>query len=62
MQMRFSEKMKNTPNYAADLFGNGPNAADFATAGDRGGTVEFSLLKKIRGKSPSIRAIQFLGL
>jgi phage terminase large subunit-like protein len=45
-----------------DMFGFGPNAADSATAGDRGGTVEFSLLKKIRGKSTGVRAIQFLGL
>ncbi|WP_439525881.1 terminase large subunit domain-containing protein [Roseovarius mucosus] len=45
-----------------DMFGFGANGQPVETAGDRGGTVEFSLLKKIRGKSPSIRAIQFLGL
>ncbi|MDF1716190.1 MAG: terminase large subunit [Antarcticimicrobium sp.] len=46
----------------ADLFANGPNAATLKKAGNRGGTVPFSLLEKIRGKSPSVRAIQFLGL
>lgn len=45
-----------------DLFGNGPNAPASKTQGDRRQTVPFSLLEKIRGKSPAIRAIQFLGL
>lgn len=45
-----------------DMFGFGANGQPVETDGDRGGTVEFSLLKKIRGKSLSIRAIQFLGL
>lgn len=45
-----------------DLFGNGPNAPASKSAGDRGGSVPLSLLKKIGGKSQAIRAIQFLGL
>ena len=45
-----------------DLFGNGPNAAFDRASGDRVLSLEFSLLKKIRGKSPGMRAIQFLGL
>ncbi|WP_448326128.1 terminase large subunit domain-containing protein [Sulfitobacter sp. M13] len=45
-----------------DLFGSGTNAAVSENAWDRGGTVAFSLLKKIRGKSPAVRAIQFLAL
>ncbi|MFD1482989.1 terminase large subunit domain-containing protein [Paracoccus nototheniae] len=45
-----------------DLFENGPNAPTSVLAGDRRQTVPFSLLEKIRGKSPGIRAIQFLGL
>lgn len=47
----------------ADLFGgSGPNAPK--SSGQKTGewAVPFSLLKKIRGKSQAIRAIQFLGL
>ncbi len=47
----------------ADLFGgNGPNAPTSPHRRTGGGTVPFSLLKKIGGKSQSVRAIQFLGL
>lgn len=47
----------------ADLFGGfGPNAPKPSGSGTGGVTVPFSLLSKIRGKSQSIRAIQFLGL
>lgn len=45
-----------------DLFGNGPNAPESLGTGDRGGPVPFSLLEKIGGKSPGVRAIAFLGL
>ncbi len=45
-----------------DLFANGTNVATLKKAGNRGGSVLFSLPEKIRGKSTSIRAIQFLGL
>lgn len=55
--------MRNArPTEHADLFGSGTNAATLAKEGDRYMTVPFSLLKKIRGKSRGIRAIQFLGL
>lgn len=47
----------------ADLFGeSGPNAPKAKGLLTDDGTVPFSLLKKIRGKSQAIRAIQFLGL
>jgi len=45
-----------------DLFGHGPNARTSVFQGIVYRTVPFSLLEKIRGKSPSMRAIQFLGL
>lgn len=45
-----------------DLFGHGPNAQTSVSAGDRRQSVPLSLLEKIRGKSPAMRAIQFLGL
>ncbi len=45
-----------------DLFGHGPNAQTSVLPGDRRQSVPLSLLEKIRGKSPSMRAIQFLGL
>lgn len=45
-----------------DLFGHGPNAQTSAFPGARRRTVPLSLLEKIRGKSPGMRAIQFLGL
>lgn len=54
------KKDNKTP--IAYLPGFGPNAADSANPQDRGGTVPFSLLKKIGGKSRGVRAIQFLGL
>lgn len=44
-----------------DLFGNGPNARISSLPEDRGQSVPLSLLEKIRGKSPGMRAIQFLG-
>ncbi len=47
---------------AHDLFGNGPNAPKSLRGRTDDGTVPFSLLEKIRGKSQAIRAIQFLGL
>lgn len=47
---------------ALDLFGNGPNAPASSAGRDRGLSVPFSLLKKIGGKSPGVRAIAFLGL
>ncbi|RYH02856.1 terminase [Salipiger sp. IMCC34102] len=53
---------KHTDRATADLFGTGPNAATSVNLGYRGGSVHFSLLEKIRGKSPGVRAIQFLGL
>lgn len=53
---------KHTDRATPDLFGNGPNAATSRMAGYRCLSVEFSLLIKIRGKSPAIRAIQFLSL
>ena len=40
----------------------GPNAATLRALGDRRLSVPFGLLEKIRGKSPAMRAIQFLGL
>lgn len=40
----------------------GPNAATLRALGDRPQSVPFKLLEKIRGKSPAMRAIQFLGL
>jgi phage terminase large subunit-like protein len=40
----------------------GPNGEGFDFSGDRRGTVAFSLLEKIRGKSPAMRACQFLAL
>ena len=55
--------MMNRENAAiGDLLGDGPNAGTFKKPQDRRWTVEFSLTKKIRGKSPAVRAIQFLGL
>jgi len=45
-----------------DLFGNGPNVGKGQTPADRRQPVPLSLLEKIRGKSPGMRAIQFLGL
>lgn len=39
---------------------SGPNAPTSNTGRTEGGTVPFSLLKKIRGKSQSVRAVQFL--
>lgn len=45
-----------------DLLGNGPNAPHSRGQRTGGGSVAFSLLKKIGGKSKAIRAIQFLGL
>lgn len=45
-----------------DLFGDGPNAGNSMGTQDRGGTASFSLLEKIRGKSPAMRAISFLRL
>ncbi|WP_420849809.1 terminase large subunit domain-containing protein [Paracoccus siganidrum] len=45
-----------------DLLGDGPNARNSSVSGDRRRSVPLSLLEKIRGKSPSMRAIQFLGL
>lgn len=45
-----------------DLFGHGPNAKTSVLPGDRRQSVPLSLLEKIRGKSPGMRAIQFLGL
>lgn len=45
-----------------DLFGHGPNAQTSAFPAVRRRTVPLSLLEKIRGKSPGMRAIQFLGL
>ena len=45
-----------------DLFGNGPNAGKSLSAQDRSPPVAFSLLEKIRGKTPPMRAISFLGL
>src|SRR5690554_3244999 len=57
------ENMRNdNERNQADLFANGPNAALSQIAGDRRRTVPFSLLEKIRGKTPPMRAIQFLGL
>ena len=54
---------KESTAAVADLFGgtgsNAPGARERRT-GD--GTVPFSLLRKIQGKSQAIRAIQFLGL
>lgn len=51
-----------TEGAAVDLFGDGPNARKPAFPGDRVLSVPLSLLGKIRGKSPGMRAIQFLGL
>ena len=51
-----------TEHNQSDLFATGPNAATLAKREDRGGSVPFSLLQKIRGKSKPIRAAQFLGL
>lgn len=48
--------------FTAAGFSAGPNAGDLARPGNRGGTVPLSLLEKIGGKSPGMRAIQFLGL
>lgn len=46
-----------------DLFGeSGPNAPSLTSLRTDDWSCPFSLLKKIRGKSPAIRAIQFLGL
>ncbi len=53
---------KDSGNAVAYLPGFGPNADDSARSGDRGGTVVFSLLEKIRGKTPGMRACQFLAL
>lgn len=47
---------------ALDLFGNGPNAPVSGRTQDRCVTVPFSLLSKISGKSPGVRAIAFLSL
>lgn len=44
------------------MFGDGPNADDLPIGGDRPRNVAFSLLEKIRGKSPGMRAVQFLTL
>lgn len=49
-------------NAATDLFGNGPNAPHPPKPDNRRLTVPLSLLKKIRGKSPGVRAIAFLSL
>ena len=54
--------MTTTDSAALDLFGHGPNAPTSRERGDRRQSVPLSLLEKIRGKSPGIRAIQFLGL
>ena len=54
---------KHRTSAQAELFGEcGPNAPKSALAGTGGGSVAFSLLKKIGGKSRSVRAIQFLSL
>lgn len=53
---------KHSDTTHTDLFGNGPNAPTLKNAGGRGMSVSFSLLEKIRGKSPGVRAIQFLSL
>ena len=53
---------KDGGNAVAYLPGFGPNADDSARSGERGGTVVFSLLEKIRGKTPGMRACQFLAL
>lgn len=45
-----------------DLFGHGPNAPVSVSAQDRRQSVPFSLLEKIRGKTPPMRALSFLGL
>ncbi|MFN3825981.1 MAG: terminase, partial [Pseudorhodobacter sp.] len=56
--------MKSASPNQRDLFTcqNGPNTPRSTAGRTGGGTVPFSLLEKIRGKSPGIRAIQFLGL
>lgn len=48
----------------AELFAgsSGPNAGKPSSGPDRGLPVALSLLEKIRGKSPAMRAIAFLGL
>lgn len=47
----------------SDMFGeNGPNAPRLGSRVTGGRSLPFSLLTKISGKSPAIRAIQFLGL
>ena len=43
------------------MFAGSPSGESLSR-GDRGGTVPFSLLEKIRGKSPGMRAAQFLAL
>lgn len=54
---------KHRTSSQAELFGEfGPNAPKSVLAGTGGGSVAFSLLKKIGGKSRSVRAIQFLSL
>ena len=53
--------MKTDGNIAY-LPGFGPNAPDLPNRGTDYPPVAFSLLEKIRGKSPAMRAIQFLGL
>lgn len=54
--------MRKTDDTTIDLFGNGPNAATSGLRGDRRQGVEFSLLKKITGKSAGVRAARFLEL
>ena len=54
--------MKSTNPNQQDLFEKGTNAQLLQKAAYRQQTVSFSLLKKIRGKSQGVRAIQFLGL
>lgn len=44
------------------IAGSGPNASKPRRAGTGGGSLSFSLLKKIQGKSKSVRAVQFLTL
>lgn len=53
---------ETTDLFTAAGFSVGPNAGESARPGDRRGTVPLSLLTKISGKSPGMRAAQFLGL
>ena len=52
----------NSAKPQGDLFDNGPNPRNHLGQRTDNGTVPFSLLSKIGGKSQAIRAIQFLGL